>query len=294
MTTPLLYDSHIHTYFCKHAIGNPESYVWKAWQQQLKGLVFACHNPMPDDFATSTRMTADELPAYRRTISELRENFAAISDVRLGLECDFLPQYADTVRKQIDANEYDCVLGSIHPFFREYTSACGTKPPRAAQEQYFDLLAQAAETGIFDVLAHPDIIKVMVPQQWDVETVMPAIKAALDRIAATDVAMELNTSGIHKAYPEFCPGTEILAQMHERNIPVVLGSDSHQPSRVGEGFTDALDQLRDIGYTHICHYLKRERQTVEIDQARTSLAGVSARPATDAPLSEPEEPAAAN
>ena len=61
---------------------------------------------------------------------------------------------------------------------------------------------------------------------------MGDIRRCLDRIAATDTAMEINTSGLNKLYPEMNPGPQMLAEMCERGIPVVMGADAHDPVRV--------------------------------------------------------------
>jgi len=135
----------------------------------------------------------------------------------------------------------------------------------------FDHLAESAETGLFDALAHPDLIKNADPSAWGVERLAPVIAAALDRIAATGVAMELNTSGVNKIYPEMNPGPKVLTMMRERQIPVVLGSDSHNPGRVADGFLAALDALEVAGYTEIQVFEHRRPQAIAISAARARL-----------------------
>jgi histidinol-phosphatase (PHP family) len=109
------------------------------------------------------------------------------------------------------------------------------------------------------------------PQQWQVESLMDDIKRALDRIAQSGVAMELNTSGLNKKVREINPGREILAEMQQRDIPVVLGSDSHEPGRVAADFDQALVVLGEVGYTAVHFYLNRQRQTISIAEAQASL-----------------------
>ena len=94
---------------------------------------------------------------------------------------------------------------------------------------------------------------------------------ALDRIAKTGVAMELNTSGLQKAISEINPSPTMLGMMRERGIPVVLGSDAHVAHRVGDGYANALRTLQGVGYTEINFFLERKRQTVPITAALASL-----------------------
>jgi len=35
---------------------------------------------------------------------------------------------------------------------------------------YFRLLAESAETGLFDCLAHPDLVKSYWPQRWELRS----------------------------------------------------------------------------------------------------------------------------
>lgn len=136
---------------------------------------------------------------------------------------------------------------------------------------YFEHLAQAAETGLFDTIAHPDLVKNESPADWNFARIQPDIEQALDRIAATGVAMELNTSGLNKTHPEMNPGPAMLALMRARNIPVVIGADAHRPARVGDNYAAALGHLQTAGYTEVSFFLERRRQSVAITDALASL-----------------------
>ena len=83
--------------------------------------------------------------------------------------------------------------------------------------------------------------------------------------------MELNTSGLNKAYPEMNPGPTMLALMQARGIPVVIGADAHRPERVADRFTEAIDLLETVGYTHVSFFLARQRQDVPLAAVRASL-----------------------
>jgi histidinol-phosphatase (PHP family) len=136
---------------------------------------------------------------------------------------------------------------------------------------YFDHLARSAETRLYDTLAHPDLIKNESPSDWDFARIRPDIERALDRIAATGVAMELNTSGVNKTIKEINPSPAMLGMIRERGIPIVLGADAHRPVRVGDGYADALRTLQQVGFTEVNFFLNRQRQTVPIPAALASL-----------------------
>jgi histidinol-phosphatase (PHP family) len=143
------------------------------------------------------------------------------------------------------------------------------------QELYYEHLALSAESGLFDTLAHPDLIKNESPDDWDFERMRTIIARALDRIAATGVAMELNTSGVQKALPEMNPSPAQLTMMRERGIPVVIGADAHVPERVGDGYLTAMQTLKKAGYSEISYFIDRVRQTLAIDDAIASWIEVN-------------------
>ena len=267
---PILYDSHMHTPLCKHATGEPVQYAETALQRGLAGIIMTCHNPLPDRISHSVRMFPEQWDTYVAMVDRARREYEGRVDVRLGIEADYLPELRDYLTEQLSNPDLNHVIGSVHPFIGEWWKAVGDDPV-AIQRAYFDKLAEAAETGLFDTISHPDLIKNPTREHWDLGRVMPDVCAALDRIAATGTAMELNTSGLLKKIPEFNPSAEILKEIHRRNIPIVLGSDSHVPDRVGDQFIEALDLLQSIGFDSVHFFLNRQRQTVAIDPARQSL-----------------------
>ena len=268
---PLYYDSHMHTPLCKHAHGEPEEYAEMALQRGLKGIIFTCHSPMPEGWWHQVRMDISQLDEYLAMVERTRQAYAGRLDVRVGMEMDFFPGFEWWVESLNERCEFHHVLGSVHFFGVDYKAKFWKGDLLAFQKQYFTHLAESAETGLFDTLAHPDLVKNMQPADYTFEKIAEHLGTCLDRIAATGVAMELNTSGRLKAAPEFNPGPQILAMMRERNIPVVLGSDSHVPRRVASDFGDALDALEDAGYNKVSHFLARKRLDLNIGEVRASL-----------------------
>lgn len=267
----VLYETHSHTTLCKHAVGTPQDYAAKAWQRGLAGLVVTCHNPLPDGISASVRMEDSEFPLYVEIVAEAREIWAGRVDVRLGLEADYLPGLESWTERLLNREPFHYVIGSVHPHIREYQERFFHGDWIEFHRGYYRHLAEAAETGLYDSLGHPDIVKNLGSEWWDISVLMPDICRALDRIAATGVAMELNTSGVHKKVREMNPAPAILEKMREREIPVVIGADAHEPARVGEGFLTALDLLEQAGYREVSYFLERRRRTVPLSEARASL-----------------------
>src|SRR5690606_36561433 len=95
----------------------------------------------------------------------------------------------------------------------EYRRTYTRSDPMEAQRVYFSMLADAAETGLYDSLSHPDLIKNETADAWNPEQIIDDIRRALDRIAATGVAMELSTSGANKVVAEMKPFPQMLVEM---------------------------------------------------------------------------------
>ena len=271
MVERILYETHSHTPLCKHAVGTPEEYAAVAEQRGLRGLVVTCHNPMPNGFSHRVRMSESEFDKYLDMVARARQAWAGRVDVRLGLEADFFAGYESWLECQISSADFHYVLGSVHPQIDEFRQRYWSDDPVEVQRTYFRLLADAAETQLFDCLAHPDLVKNETASAWAPADIMTEIKHALDRIAAAGIAMELNTSGVNKVIGEMNPFPAMLVEMRERGIPITVGADAHQPERVADGFEAALDLLTECGYTHVNVFLERQRREIPIAAARTSL-----------------------
>jgi histidinol-phosphatase (PHP family) len=267
--TPLLYESHCHTPLCKHAHGEPVEYAAAALERGLRGIIFTCHCPLPDGISHAVRMAPEQFDRYVEIVAEAREKFAGRLDVRLGLESDYYPGVEPWLEKLHARVPLHHVLGSVHPQVPDYRERFFRGNWFEYQQTYFDHLARSAETGLYDTLAHPDLIKNESPSDWDFARIQPFIERALDRIAKTGVAMELNTSGANKAIREINPSPTMQALY----FPVVIGADAHRPARVGDGYASALRTLQEAGYTEVSFFLDRRRQTVPISTALASLAG---------------------
>ncbi len=261
----------MHTPLCKHAEGEPEDYAQVAWDRGLKGIIVTCHCPLPDGLSASVRMSENQFPDYVEYIQRAKELWSGRVDVRMGLESDYFAGTEKYIEKLHNRAEFHYILGSVHPHIKDYQHINHRGSWAEFHQAYFKSLGDAAETGLFDTLAHPDIVKNMGSDEWDLKELWSFILKALDRIANTGMAMELNTSGLNKVVSEMNPGREILSAMFERGIPVVVGADAHSPHRVGDHFVLAYEILEEIGYTELSYFLNRKRATIPIVLAKQSL-----------------------
>lgn len=178
-TEPLLYETHSHTPLCKHAVGTPDEYAATAEKRGLKGLTVTCHNPLPAGHSPHVRMSADEFEEYLELVEGARERWQGRVDVLLGIEADYLAEYTPWLERQLVSAEFHFVLGSVHPQTAEYRQQYNRDDPVETQRVYFGKLAEAAETGLFDSISHPDLIKNETAHAWDPSPLMSDICRSL-------------------------------------------------------------------------------------------------------------------
>lgn len=268
-----LYESHSHTALCGHCTGTTDEYVEQAIAKGLAGIIFTCHNPLPEGYSSATQLRTDQLGDYIDLVHGTRERWRGRCDVRLGLECDYVEGCVDFLREQTQSADFQFILGSVHPYYQQYKQRFGQDGPFVLMKYYFKHLADAAETGLFDSIAHPDLVKNMVMDHWHPRRQLDDIRSCLDRIAAAGTAIELNTSGLHKSMAEMNPCPLILREARERGIPVTLGGDAHVPERVGDDFVPALELLEQVGFEHVTVFLSRRPHSLPITDCLATLRG---------------------
>jgi histidinol-phosphatase (PHP family) len=176
--------------------------------------------------------------------------------VKLGVEVDYVPGREEETRELLAPYPWDFVLGSIHYLdglgIDTEPSLIGAVGPGKAYRRYFDMLAQGARSGLFDSLAHPDLVKFFgVLIDWDHE----AFVAELD-----GVCLEVSTAGLRKPHGRIYPEPELLAAAGLAGVPVTLASDAHVAQDVGRDFGRALALLRETGYETVTVFDGRERR----------------------------------
>ncbi len=202
----------------------------------------------------------DDLDDYCRFVREE-------TDLRLGIEADFVPGAEDRTASLLDAHDFDYVLGSVH-FLRgasvdmeDYTVWSGAHSPEEVWRQYFLTLGEAARSGLFDILAHPDLVKV-----WGSDRPRPEgdlrryYELALDGIAESGIAVELSTAGLRKRAQELYPAPAFLQMCLEAGAPVALSSDAHRPEDIGADYDSALQLLEELGVSELCVFERRARR----------------------------------
>jgi len=228
----------------------------------LPEMGFADHLPLFHLDDPTLAMAQADLPLYIDKVRELQEIHADYP-VRLGIEADYISTHLDEVAETLARYKFDYVYGSVHfmggwgidqsRFKYEFES----RDINEVYESYFGLVMDAARTGLFDVMTHLDVVKKY--GHRPTIDMKPLYREVAGTLAKSDVAVELNASGLSRPVGEIYPSREILEILHEYGVPITFGSDAHKPSQVGREFDQLLSLARSAGYTDYVGFAGRQR-----------------------------------
>ena len=194
--------------------------------------------------------------------------FVRGTPLRLGIECDYIPGAEERTAALLEARDFDYVVGSVH-FIGDGDAAIdhkgfdvweGNGDPDEVWRRYFEMLADAARSGLFDILAHPDLVKV-----WGRATPLPDrdprayYEPAVEAIAESGIAVEISTAGIRKPVGELYPSRQFAEMCVEAGASFALSSDAHLPEQIGFEYDRAVQFMDELGIGELCVFEQRQR-----------------------------------
>ena len=220
----------------------------------------------------------DDLDAYAE--------FVRTTPLRLGIEADFIPGAEDRMANLLEARDFDYVVGSVHFLGNRAVDHEGYDvwedegDPDRVWSRYFETLAEAARSGLFDILAHPDLVKVWgrgrpAPDRDPRFFYEPAVEA----ISESGIAVEVSTAGLRKPVGEIYPSRSFARMCVEAGAEFALSSDAHAPEQVGYGYDQAMGFFEELGVERICAFEGRRRRTEPIGRTGVDPAEVGEREA---------------
>ncbi len=183
--------------------------------------------------------------------------------IRVGLEVEFFPDKLGEITRRLMPYQFDYLIGSVH-YFDDWNFDHPDLRERFQEwdlgdfyRQYFNLVAQAAQTGLFEITGHLDLPKIFGHRPPG--NILDYAEPALTAIKAADMAVEINTNGLYKPVGEIYPELKLLQRCYQLGIPITLSSDAHQPETVGRDVALARDLALEIGYREIATFKNRHR-----------------------------------
>ena len=250
---------HTHTTRCRHAAGADESYVRAALAGGFTTLGMADHTPWPfaSGYESPVRMLPEELPGYIASFRALREKYHGQIELRIGVEAEWFPRYADWVDRMSDAGVEYFILGQHYADSEEEYPYVGS--PWAFDDdhvrRYADACALGLRTGRYSYVCHPDLFM----RHRPADSFNAACEAAADTICQAaleaNVPLEYNLLGLSlqngdtTGYPNPAFWT-CAAKWHNKAI---LGMDAHKPEALENTalWQRGIDDLKTLGYERV-------------------------------------------
>lgn len=198
-----------------------------------------------------------------RDVARELEDAGSPVRVKVGLEVDYVPETGRALGETLAELELDVVIGSVH-WIGEWGVDLGPDTwegrdrPRACRD-YFALAAEAAASGMFNVIGHPDLIKIYGFTTGDdcrgamLEGGAGLVKAA----AACGTCIEVSSAGLRRPVGEVYPGLELLKAAREAGVGITMASDAHEPEECGAGLAHVVEWARRAGYTEVTTFARR-------------------------------------
>jgi histidinol-phosphatase (PHP family) len=194
--------------------------------------------------------------------------FVRTTPLRLGLEADYVRGAEDRIASLLDEHDFDYVVGSVH-----YLGEQGALDDQrndawesfadadSIWRTYFEWQAELVRSGLFDIVSHPDLIKI-----WGEDRPSPErdprfhYEPFVQALAESDVAVEVSTAGLRKPVGEIYPSRALAEMCREAGVEFALSSDAHAPDQVGFGYDQAMEFLDGLGIERICVFERRKRR----------------------------------
>jgi histidinol-phosphatase (PHP family) len=255
-------DYHMHT-ILSDGRETHEEMVRMAIEKGLNEIGFSDHICLkPVDWA----MRMEDIPVMTMQILDLKEKYCEQIDIRYGVEMDYFPEKEEEIGKLLETIPVDYVIGSVH-FIGDWNfdtdqSLYGKWSNDVLYEKYFTIIQQAAQSGLFDIIGHIDIIKKFRIYPETNQDVL--LEETISIIKENNLVVELNTGGMDRPCAEFTPSPKLLEMCFRHHVPVTLSSDAHRPLQIARYYDSAVSLLRQTGYTELVGFQNRTRRIIRL------------------------------
>lgn len=280
---------------CPYTLERIEQYVVAAQRRGIREIGITDHCHRFAEFRELFRPIYDGPRRHDPEVNWLKDNLYEQLDryveslvlaqqrgwpVKIGIEVDWFSYggssgFEDELKSILAPYPWDYVLGSVH-FLGDWPVDVSKDygwpeiDVEKAYAQYFAALQDAAGSGLYDIMAHPDLIKKFGHRVDD-----PTIhyEATVEAALHSGVALEISTAGLHYPVGELYPAQPLLEAAARRGVPITFASDAHDPAHVGRDMDRAVAAAEAAGHTETVVFSRRRSQ-------RVSIAGL--RPANPA------------
>lgn len=269
---------HLHNQYSSDGRGTTEEVCESAIESGFQEICLTNHAEVLDsdtsDWVVDLVEARERFEQLQQEIEILQPTYPELR-ILLGVEVEFRPEWVESLDALIGSVDFDLVLGSVHvvdghqisggvnigSYFREHDEL-------AAYERYFEVVEEMVEWGAFDVVSHLDLVKRFAVKHFGPFNPRPLesrIRPLLREIAERGLGIEVNTSGVVQAPGEPYPCLEVLRWAKEAGIATVtIGTDSHVPPSIDQGWDIGDRLLRQAGFTELTLFSHRVRTNVPL------------------------------
>jgi len=237
-------------------------------------------------------------PAYLTTLDAYTSHWLDVQEcqrryphlkIKLGIEIDYYPGWEKKIAGTLRAYQekigrpFDVIIGAIHELNGVFFSN-SQQAPRLFENRdllglyrdYFKASVEAVRCGLFDLIAHPDLIKRYTHELTppvDFELYQPEVLEFVDALLDSEVGMEVNMKGMKLKVGEPFPSRAIVslylarARFFGREPILTLGSDAHAKQDVGLYLQDGAQLLLECGQQSLVSFDLRKRSPFLMVQA---------------------------
>lgn len=267
----MLADYHVHTAYCRHAKGAISQYIENAISIGLDEIGFSDHlgrfylTPSQKRRHWDWGIKDKDLPRYFDDLFSLREKYQRDIKIRIALEVDYVKGTEETAAEIMSRFPLDYAIGSVHclPYFGwKHIFQYSDKDPVTLMNEYFSTVKDALNCGVFQTIAHPDLIWRYVPWDWENDSHFSELIRNMVQVAAkSPTLLEINANG-YQWYTDNNPSDKnpfavMTEEIGKRNVNITLGSDAHEPSFVGNLFNPIIHFLKKQGIHSFCTFDKK-------------------------------------
>ncbi len=256
----MTYNFHTHTKRCGHATGEPENYILRAIENNIKDMGFSEHIPFrfPDGYESYFRLPLSEVQEYFDELNFLREKYKEKINIKIGFEMEYYPAYFDEMLKNARTFGAEYLILGQHFIYNEIDGGVWTGKATENTEdfnEYVNCILAGIKSKVFTYVAHPDIFRFVGSDEIYYEKMKKICLASKEY----NVPLEINFLGIrdNRKYP-YERFWEIAGEVQ---CPVTFGFDAHNEAAAydGESLIKAKEIVEKYNLNYIGNPFKRGR-----------------------------------
>ena len=268
---------HTHTYRCGHAVGNEETMVKSAINNNIEILGFSDHVPLPRyrlhiikgmryaileiraflvacktliTNGPSMRMPYKSRFEHQKIVKLLQMKYKDQITIYQGYEAEYFKEYLPYYQSLLDNHEVDYLsLGNHFNKYSVHNRYYGNvKISDEMIIQYKNNVIDAIESNLFSYIAHPDLF--MIGKVYFDDLCKEVTYEICNKAKEYDIPLEINAGGMRRGrrkvndemlYPY--PNDHFFEIVSEVGNKVVLGIDGHSPDDFNDQAFDELNKF---------------------------------------------------